>query len=114
MTHLTQFGGMAAVLVMLQGVPTSGVWAAFFAAHAANFGSYFLLVALLLAVYSFLFGGLALFGRDPLSERIGETARRAGIAVFFMVFLAALTLVAAAFTDNFSIFYIFHHITRVL
>src|SRR5450432_2809561 len=112
MTLLTQLSGLAALMLQARG--NEGVWSLFFRAHAADFGSYFLLVALMLAIYSFMAGGLALFGRDPLSERIGETARRAGIAVFFMVFLAALTLVAAAFQDNFSIFYIFQHSNRDL
>ncbi len=115
MTPLTQFGGLAAALLMFQEAQGSGgVWAAFFEAHAAQLGSYFLLVALMLALYSFLAGVLALFGRDSLSERIGETARRAGIAIFFLVILAGITLVTAAFQDNFSIAYIFHHSNRDL
>src|SRR5882757_10969212 len=115
MTPLTQFGGLAAALVLFQQTQGSGgVWAAFFEAHAAQLGSYFLLLALMLALYSFLAGVLALFGRDPLSERIGETARRAGISIFVLVILAAITLVTAAFQDNFSIAYIFHHSNREL
>src|SRR3979490_3445344 len=103
MTPLTQLGGLAAALAMFQETQGSGgVWAAFFEAHAAQLGSYFLLLALMLALYSFLAGVLALFGRDPLSERIGETARRAGIAIFFLVILAAITLVTAAFQDYVS------------
>src|ERR1700675_2828751 len=43
------------------------------------------------------------------SERIGETARRAGIATFAAVFLAAVVLVICAFRDDFTIAYIFHH-----
>ena len=54
MTLLTQLGGMAAALAMFQGAGgTEGVWSLFFRAHAADFGSYFLLVALLLGIYSF-------------------------------------------------------------
>ncbi len=45
---------------------------------------------------------------------LGETARRAGIATFAMVFLAALVLVISAFSDDFSIAYIFHHSNRDL
>jgi cytochrome c-type biogenesis protein CcmF len=45
---------------------------------------------------------------------MGETARRAGIAVFFIVLFAAITLVAAAFQDNFSLTYILHHSNRDL
>src|SRR6202795_665119 len=48
------------------------------------------------------------------SERIGETARRAGIATFAAVFLAAVVLVICAFRDDFSIAYIFHHSNRDL
>jgi cytochrome c-type biogenesis protein CcmF len=114
MTLLTQLGGMAAALLLLDVGGTEGVWPLFFRAHAADFGSYFLLLALMLAMYSFLAGGLALFGRDHLSEKIGETARRAGIAIFFLVILAAIVLVAAAFQDNFSIAYILQHSNRDL
>src|SRR6202045_5142892 len=48
------------------------------------------------------------------SERIGETARRAGIATFAAGFLAAVVLVLCAFRDDFSIAYIFHHSNRDL
>src|ERR1700692_2947961 len=48
------------------------------------------------------------------SERIGETARRAGIATFAAVFLAAVVLVICAFRDDFTIAYIFHHSNRDL
>ena len=115
MRLLTYFGSLTASLVMFQDAPPSvGVWAGFFAAHAAQLGAYFLFLALMLAVYCFLAGGLALFGRDPLSEKIGETARRAGIAIFVLVILAATTLVGAAFQDNFSLDYIFRHSNRDL
>ena len=115
MRLLTQLGSLVASWAFFQGPRSSGeVWAAFFAAHAADFGSYFLFLALLLSLYCFLSGTLALFGRDPLSEKIGETSRRAGIAVFVLVFLAAVVLVAAAFQDNFSIEYIAQHSNRDL
>src|ERR1700686_4351963 len=48
------------------------------------------------------------------SERIGETARRAGIATFGAVLLAAVVLVICAFRDDFSIAYILHHSNRDL
>jgi cytochrome c-type biogenesis protein CcmF len=48
------------------------------------------------------------------SERLGETARRAGIATFAVVALAATLLVTAAFENDFSIAYIFHHSNRDL
>src|SRR5205814_2541802 len=62
----------------------------------------------------FLAGLVALIRKGPGAERLGETARRAGIATFAMVFLAALVLVIAAFQDDFSIAYIFHHSNRDL
>ena len=72
-------------------------------------GSFALLIALALSVYSFLAGIFALIRRGPQSERLGETARRAGIATFAAVLLASMVLVMAAFRDDFSIAYIFHH-----
>src|SRR5205807_9186156 len=80
----------------------------------AQIGSYVLLLALALSAYSFLAGTVALVRRDHGSERMGETARRAGIATFAMVLLAAVVLVICAFQDNFSIAYIFHHSNRDL
>src|SRR6266853_2917864 len=80
----------------------------------AQIGSYALLLALALSAYSFLAGTIALVRRDPGSERMGETARRAGIATFAAVLLAAVVLVICAFQDNFSIAYIFHHSNRYL
>src|SRR5438034_10275474 len=77
-------------------------------------GSFALLLALCLSGYSFFAGLLALAFPGKGSERLGETARRAGIATFAVVFLAALVLVVAAFTDDFSIAYIFHHSNRDL
>jgi cytochrome c-type biogenesis protein CcmF len=80
----------------------------------SQIGSFALLLALCLSTYSFLAGVLALFRRDAVSARLGETARRAGIATFGAVLLAAIVLVAAAFNDDFSIAYIFHHSNRDL
>ena len=81
----------------------------------AQIGSYALLLALALSVYSFGFGLVALVSPgDRLFQRLGETARRAGIVVFPAVFLAALCLVVAAFRNDFSIAYIFHHSNRDL
>src|ERR1700704_811456 len=77
-------------------------------------GSFALLLALCLSAYSFFGGFLALFGKDAASARLGETARRAGIATFAAVLLAAIVLVVAAFSDDFSIAYIFHHSNRDL
>jgi cytochrome c-type biogenesis protein CcmF len=112
----------------------------------AEIGSFALLLALALSVYSFLAGIIALVFQNQASlaatpgagaahrasaalsaegnwlvamlrrgsGRIGETARRAGIATFASVFLAAFVLVVCAFQDNFSIAYIFHHSNRDL
>src|ERR1700691_72894 len=110
----------------------------------ATLGSFALLLALALSVYSFLAGIIALvfqnktpslalqpasgMTRTPRSfdsagfsswlrqgsERLGETARRASVATFAAVFLAAFVLVVCAFQDIFSIAYIFHHSNRDL
>src|SRR5437868_13194975 len=80
----------------------------------AQIGSFALLLALGLSAYSFGAGLLALFGRDAGSLRLSETARRAGIAAFGAVLVAAVVLVTAAFSDDFSIAYIFHHSNRDL
>src|ERR1700734_1285181 len=80
----------------------------------SQIGSFALLLALALCAYSFLAGLLALVIKGPGSGRLGETARRAGIASFAIVFLAAVVLVVAAFQNDFSIAYIFHHSNRDL
>jgi len=81
----------------------------------AQIGSFALLLALALSIYSFGIGLFAIvFQKEPRWDRLGETARRAGVAVFGAVFLAALVLVISAFRDDFSIAYIFHHSNRDL
>jgi len=80
----------------------------------SQIGSFALLLALALSAYSFLAGALALAKPGPVSERLGETARRAGIATFALVLLAAIVLVTSAFQDDFSIAYIYHHSNRDL
>src|SRR5215467_2515132 len=81
----------------------------------ALIGSFALLLAFALSLYSFIGGMLALFYKDDLFwNRVGETSRRAGVVVFATVFLAALALVVAAFRDDFTIAYIFHHSNRDL
>jgi cytochrome c-type biogenesis protein CcmF len=80
----------------------------------AQIGSFALLLALALSAYSFLGGLIALFRQDEGSERLGETARRAGVATFLAVLLAAFVLVFSAFQDDFTIAYIFHHSNREL
>jgi cytochrome c-type biogenesis protein CcmF len=80
----------------------------------SQIGSFALLLALALCAYSFLAGLLALVIQGPGAARLGETARRAGIASFAIVLLAAVVLVVAAFQNDFSIAYIFHHSNRDL
>jgi cytochrome c-type biogenesis protein CcmF len=81
----------------------------------ATIGSFALLVALALSIYSFGVGLVALFFQnDSMWERLGETARRAGVVVFGFVVLASVALVVAAFRDDFTIAYIFHHSNRDL
>ncbi len=80
----------------------------------AQIGSYALLFALALSIYSFAAGIFALASAGTGSERVGETARRAGIVVFVAVVVAAIALVVSAFRDDFTIAYIFHHSNRDL
>ena len=77
-------------------------------------GSFALLLALALGAYSFLVGVFALILGGKDSDYLGETARRAGIATFAAVLLASVVLVTAAFTDDFSVAYIFHHSNKDL
>ena len=77
-------------------------------------GSFALLLALALSAYSLLAGLFALFEGGPGSERLGESARRAGIATFGAVLLAAAVLVVGVFSNDFSIAYIFHHSNKDL
>src|SRR5258708_36543385 len=97
----------------------------------AEIGSFALILALALSVYSFLAGIVALSFQRQLqpagssvprsarisaslggsfaamlrraSERLGETAPRAAIATFAFVFLASLILVTCAFPSHSSI-----------
>ena len=84
-----------------------------------EFGSFSLLLALVLSVYTLVIGGIAL-ARSSAAERIdsasrlGETARRAGIASFIAMSCAAFALVWASFTNDYSVAYVFHHTNRSL
>ncbi len=86
----------------------------------ASFGSFALLIALVLAAYNLLAGTVALrliaTGQpSPVSpERLADTARRAGIAVFAAVTAAAFALIWSVFTNDFSITYILEHSNRAL
>ncbi len=88
-----------------------------------EFGSFSLLLALMLSVYTFGAGAIALWrSRHELrgsaelavSSRLQETARRAGISSFIAVSCAAFALVWAAFTNDYSLSYILHHTNREL
>ncbi len=86
----------------------------------AAFGSFALLIALALAAYNLFAGAVALrliaTGQSVAisPERLADTARRAGIAVFIAVTAAAFALVYAVFTNDFSITYILEHSNRAL
>ena len=86
----------------------------------AAFGSFALLLALVLAAYNLVAGAVALrliaTGRPTRisPERLADTARRAGIAGFWAVSAAAFALVYAVFTNDFSLTYILEHSNRAL
>jgi cytochrome c-type biogenesis protein CcmF len=77
-------------------------------------GSFCLLFALALAGYCFVVGIIAAVRKDAVGYRLAETARRAGMASFIAVLVAAGALVYAALTDDFSVAYILHHSNRAL
>ena len=85
-----------------------------------SFGSFSLLLALVLSAYTLFSGGLSLWaiagGRSlaVAPERLRETSRRAGIASFIAICCAAFALVWAALTNDFSVDYILHHTNRAL
>jgi cytochrome c-type biogenesis protein CcmF len=86
----------------------------------AALGSFALLIALALAAYNLLAGTIALrliaTGAPSriTPERLADTARRAGIAGFYAVTVAALALVWSVFANDFSITYIVEHSNRAL
>jgi cytochrome c-type biogenesis protein CcmF len=87
-----------------------------------EFGSFTLLLALALSLYTLVVGGIALWRSrgalavnvDGGTERLGETARRAGISSFVALSCAAFALVWASFTNDYSVSYILHHTNRDL
>jgi cytochrome c-type biogenesis protein CcmF len=80
-----------------------------------QFGSYSLLLALALSVYSFAVGALVLFRPQMANaERLGQTARRAGMGVFIALTCGMLALIASCFQNDFSVAYIFHHSNKDL
>src|SRR3569832_2299199 len=70
-----------------------------------------LLLALAFSAYA-LVAGIISIARG--NEVLGETARRAGIAVFVAVTSAAVSLVVSAFRNDFTLAYILHHSNRDL
>src|ERR1700736_741799 len=80
----------------------------------AQIGSFALLFALACSIYSVVAGVIAIVSKRAFAISLGETARRAGIVTFALVALAATVLVTAAFRNDFSIAYIFHHSNRDL
>jgi cytochrome c-type biogenesis protein CcmF len=86
-----------------------------------EFGSFTLLLALALSVYTLVMGGVALWrtrgspaGVDRQADRLVETARRAGISSFVALSCAAFALVWASFTNDYSVSYILHHTNKDL
>ena len=77
-------------------------------------GDFCLLFALALAAYCFVAGIIGFIRKDEIGFRLTETARRAGMATFFAITIAALVLVWAALTNDFSIAYIQQHSNRAL
>ncbi len=80
----------------------------------AQLGSFALLLALACSAYCVVAGIIGIVSRRFFAVPLAETARRAGIVVFALVFLAAMILVVAAFENDFSIAYILHHSNRDL
>ncbi len=80
----------------------------------ALLGSFSLVLALALSTYCFGAGIFALVRNGPGYERLGETARRAGIAAWAAIAIAAAVLVVATFQNDYSIAYILHHSNRDL
>jgi len=85
-----------------------------------SFGSFSLLLALVLCAYTLLSGTLALWaiahGRQLAisPEHLRETSRRAGLASFVCVTCAAFALIYASYTNDFSVDYILHHTNHAL
>ena len=83
-----------------------------------EFGSFSLLLAVVLSAYTLVMGAVALWkaksSKDNEGGRLGETARRAGIGSFIALTGAAFALVWASFTNDYSVSYILHHTNRDL
>ncbi|HKD83057.1 MAG TPA: heme lyase CcmF/NrfE family subunit [Candidatus Angelobacter sp.] len=77
-------------------------------------GSVCLVFALALTLYCFVVGVIGIVRKDAVGTALAETARRAGIASFVAVLIAAGALVYAGLTDDFSVAYVMHHSNRAL
>ena len=77
-------------------------------------GSFCLLFALVLSTYSLVAGIIALVIRHPAAGRLGESARRSGMAAFVATAISAFALVWAALNNDFSLAYIRAHSNRTL
>jgi len=75
------------------------------------FGSFALVLALVVAVYAFVAGISGIVTRRTL---LTKSAQHAGMAVFALVTLAVATIEYFFFTDNFSMAYIAEHSNRAL
>jgi cytochrome c-type biogenesis protein CcmF len=74
-------------------------------------GSFALLLALIVAAYAFFAGIAGIVTRRPLLKK---SAINAGMAVFFLVTIAAGVLEYFFFTDNYSLAYVAEHSNRAL
>ncbi|HEV2990545.1 MAG TPA: cytochrome c-type biogenesis CcmF C-terminal domain-containing protein, partial [Candidatus Angelobacter sp.] len=77
-------------------------------------GSFCLLFSLALALYCFGAGIFSLVRQSPANARLGETARRAGLAVFVTLCGAGFALIWAVLTNDFSLDYIHAHSNKAL
>ncbi|HEY6253826.1 MAG TPA: cytochrome c-type biogenesis CcmF C-terminal domain-containing protein [Candidatus Angelobacter sp.] len=77
-------------------------------------GSFCLLFALVLSAYCMVAGIVALRSGKPAAPRLGESARRAGMAAFIATAVAAMALVYATLNNDFSLAYIRAHSNRTL
>jgi cytochrome c-type biogenesis protein CcmF len=75
------------------------------------FGSFALILALIAAAYAVGAGIAAILTRNPL---VTKSARNAGMAVFFLVSIAVISLEYLFFTNNFSMAYVAEHSNRNL
>lgn len=86
----------------------------------AAFGSFAILLGLVLCGYSLVAGAFSLWLQTHPARahggarRLGESSRRAGIASFIALSGAVFALVYCSFTNNFSVSYILHHSNRAL